>query len=164
MKNLLSVVVAVAAVCSGCLFDAPVVPGKAEPIDPKLVGSWRCLSPADENPASLRISALPQDRYAARLAGPGEEPTLYGAQAVKLDGQVLVNVQEVKDKGEGGWTVVRYTLLKPDVLQLEAAQDDAFKDAKTADARLAVLKQGLKKGAGVFGPFCTCIKADETKK
>ena len=89
---------------------------------------------------------------------------MFGAQAVKLDGQVLLNVQEVKDSGDGKWTVARYKLLSPDVLQIESAQDEGFKSATTTAARLDVLKQAAKTDNGAFGPFCTCIRVESEKK
>ena len=62
MKSRLLLVTTLTLAVAGCLFDAPLLPGKAEPTDARVVGSWRCLSPRDEEPMEMRITVLPQQR------------------------------------------------------------------------------------------------------
>ena len=153
----LAIVLMAAMALPGCLFDRPLVPGTPEPVDARLVGAWRCVAPDAEEPAILTVTGSADRRYRAELAGKDEKPSIYSAQAVAFEGKRLLNVQEIEDGTPKRWTVVRYTLLRPDALHIEAADEKAFEGASTDAQRLAAMKRALAHDA-LFSAFCTCVR------
>ncbi len=158
----------------GC-YEAPFplsAETEAPPVDPRLVGHWRCVSPQEDaaEPMALTISRAderrdgatfaPERRYAATFAMKGEETLQFRGHATRLAGQTVVNVQDtaVKPGAKAGWNVVRPTLLKPDILVLEILQDDFFKGVpSTAEAARALI-EGQSGKAELFGHYCVCSR------
>ena len=121
MKRWLLSLMAVAS--TGCLYDAPPAPGRPEPADPAVVGSWRCVSGDDGETTLMTVTPQADARYAVTLASRSEAPDHYEAYAVTRSGSRLVNVQEVGEKGSRKWNLARYSLPRRDALLVEQLGD-----------------------------------------
>jgi hypothetical protein len=148
-----------AALClSGCLYDQPLAPGAAEPLDPAVMGAWKCVNPDGDEVETLTVGTAADRRYRVGLAGGEDKPSVFTAYPVTFESQKVVNIQEVVDGQARKWTLVRYTLHRPTVLHVEFAHHEPFEGAATAEQRLKVLREELKEGR-LFGDFCVCIRA-----
>src|SRR5262249_6424464 len=151
---------AVLLVCAGslaaCIYEEPLVPGNAEKPDTRVLGRWRCVSPDDQDAVLLDVALLPDQRYKA-VFGSGNDQSTFQAYAVKFDGRTLLNAQEVVNGNARKWSLVRSALLRPDVLHLETAREEPFRQAQTPQQRTAVLLRLLKTDT-LFEDFCTCVR------
>ena len=149
-----------ATVCAGCLYSEPLVPGAAEPVDHRVLGPWRCVAPDSAEPSILTVTQAPDRRYRAEFSGGEDKPAVFVAYAVRFEGKLLLNAQLIEDGDPGKWTLVRYTLYRPNVLHIEFARDEPFREATTSGQRMGVLKRELR-GAQLFEDYCTCIRVKE---
>lgn len=171
----------------GCYeFDAPLDPTPQVAVDPSLVGSWRCLSvPDPDEPAyGLAFTATDDRRYSITMlagketatggqeaeAGSGagseanaESEDVFDAYTSRVDGDTVLNVRGRKDRGQARWVYVRYSLLRPDVLRLELADDDVLepKAQTTPELRAALHRQ--RRDPKLYVPFCVCVRAPRPK-
>jgi hypothetical protein len=146
-----------AGATAGCLFEQPLVPGPPLPVDQTLIGAWRCVSPDGPDSALLTVSTTPAGWYRAEFKDEGDEkakPSVWGAYAVNFEKARFLNVQSVGERDKKEWTVARYTLFKPAILNLEQVKEKAFEGAATPAARLALLK----KPDDLFQEYCTCVR------
>ena len=130
-------------------------------VDAKLSGTWHCITsdPGDRD-MTLTIARTRDRVYALTFQEFGEEADRYEAHASMVAGAPLVNVRSLKPS-EKPWAFVRYTLLRPKVLQLQIVDDKAMKDvAKSASAvRQAIERQT--KDPALFADACTCVRMNE---
>lgn len=146
------------AMCaSGCLYEQPLAPGTAEPVDARLLGTWRCITPESDEIGRLTVAEAPDHRYRAEFGGGDDEPTVFSAYAVTFASERLVNAQEVVAGEPKKWTVARYTLYRRNLLHLEFAREEAFRGAATPAERSKTLGRALKDGQ-VFEDFSTCVR------
>jgi hypothetical protein len=146
-----------AAGTTACLFEQPLIPGSPLAVDRPLIGAWRCVSPDGPDSALLTISTTPEGWYSAEFKDEGDEkgkPTVWSAYSVTFEKARFLNVRSIGERDGKEWTIARYTLFKPTVLNLEQVKDKAFDGATTREARLALLK----KPEDVFQEYCTCVR------
>src|SRR5207237_3225386 len=94
-----------------------------------------CVTEDSADTALLSITAVSPTRFDATLGAADEKPSHYQAHSARLDGVPLANVQEFDDDGKPGqWVLARYALLRPNVLEISIASDDALKGPDTAGA------------------------------
>jgi hypothetical protein len=158
MRARLVVVALAAAGLSGCLYEQPVAPGAAEPVDAQVLGTWKCVNPEGEKVETLTVSARPDRRYRAEFDDGDETPAVFTAYAVTFHEGRILNAQELVHGEPRKWTVARYTLHTPNVLRLEAARHDAFGEATTPEQREKILAAAVK-GGELFTDFCVCMRA-----
>jgi hypothetical protein len=130
-----------------------------EPVDQRLLGAWRCVAPDSTNPAILTVTQAPDRGYRTELVE-GEDKSVFSVYAVKFEGALLINAQEIVDSEPHKWTLGRYTLYRPTVLHVEFARDEPFRESTTSAQRLAVLKRQLG-GTSLFEDYCTCVRIKE---
>ena len=144
-----AIVVTVAVLGAGCYeSDFPLDPEPLIDLNPAVLGTWRCLpldGDADEAPVTLTLTRSSRARvYDAVWKEDGDTPDRYETYASVLQGTTLMNVRERDERGPTGkWTFVRYTLMRPNVLQLQVVADTGMAGvAKTATAiRTAVERE-----------------------
>jgi len=153
-----AIVLGAAVMLSGCLYDHPVAPGAPEALDPAVMGRWKCVSPDGDGVETLTVSAGPDRRYRAEVAGTDEKPFVFTGYPVTFESQKVVNVQELVDGEPRKWTLVRYTLHRPTVLHLEGARREPLEGARTVEERARAARSALKEGR-LFDDFCVCIRA-----
>lgn len=150
------------AAAGGC-YESPVPldPAPQADIDPGVVGTWRCLGsgadPGDE--AVTIIVKRTRDRvYEADILEEGQEPDRYEAHASLVGGRPLMNVRDLDATKGKPWTFARYDLLRPDVLEIRVAADDALKGVDPTAAALRKRITSLSGDPRLFAGFCVCVR------
>jgi hypothetical protein len=146
----------------GCLYSEPFLPGVPQEVDTHVLGRWRCVAPeqADKDAAILNVSRLSDRSYRAEFTAPGEETTVFTAYGVDVGGKSFLNAQEVVEGKPKKWTVARYSLHTPSILQIEFARDEPFRNVPK-DQRLRAFESELK-GNRLFEDYCACIRIKES--
>jgi hypothetical protein len=138
--------------------DAPIADAATAPLDARLPGQWRCVAEDDAKTALLSITAVNPTRFDVTLGEDDEKPSHYQAHSARLDGMALANVQEFEEDGKPGqWVLAHYALLRPNVLEVSIATDDALKGPDTANAPRERARRHLKAG-DLFDQFCVCVR------
>ena len=150
---------------AGCFdFEAPLGPATV-PIDPRLLGQWRCMGfeeSGTDRVGVIQFSALDKVQYDV-----GPPPTCEGtdcmdrfrAHITKIAGMTLLNARELKDgKPDEKWNFVRYTFYRPNILHLDLVSDDVLKvkPETTETLRRAFEKQ--RKDPRLFEDYLICVK------
>jgi hypothetical protein len=132
-------------------------------VDTAVIGTWRCLpldADADEEPATLTVKRGSDRNYAVEWQEGTKTPDRYEAFASSVGGSVLVNVQQVKGGGERGkWVYVRYTLLRPNALELQVVADEALKGTEKSRAALRAAIEQRSGQPALFQDFGVCARA-----
>lgn len=157
-SSFLAILLALTA--AGCLFDEPLLPGPPLALERQLLGTWRCVAPDARETARLTVATTPEGWYRAEIRSEDEEPTAWHAYAVDFEKTRLLNVQWVGDDQRKTWTVARYTLFKPTLLNLERMKDEPFEVATSRQARLSILKNA----PGLFLDYCTCVRIEDSAR
>jgi hypothetical protein len=141
----------------GCLSETPIVPGAPAPIDERLLGAWRCVSPEANEEATTTLTLRRRDAtsYAGTMAESPEKASGFEAHVVGKGDGALVNVKDTDTESKESWTVVRYALLRPDVLHLDMADYDAYQKAGK-DAPVAL--RDPKRRETLLRDWCTCVR------
>lgn len=150
-------------------FENPVDPPPGRPLDPALMGTWRCLKTADDadaEPANFVFGTARDRVYSIRFEVKGEETTFYEAHASDVKGHALLNVREVapKEPVTRPWTLARYSFLRPDVLQVQLVDDSVLKDPGQGSAGMRAALERLEGTPGLYGDFVVCVRATNDKK
>ncbi|MEP7118691.1 MAG: hypothetical protein ABI880_13965 [Acidobacteriota bacterium] len=164
-----ALVVTAAVLSAGCYeSDYPLDPEPLIDLNPAVLGVWRCLpldADATEAPATLTVTRASRARvYDALWKDDGDTPDRYEAYASVLQGTTLMNVRERDERGStGSWTFLRYTLMRPNVLQLQVVADAGMTGvAKTATAvRAAVERERNTPSFYTDVAVCARTKADQ---
>jgi hypothetical protein len=148
---------AAVAVLPACLSETPIVPGAPAPIDERLLGVWRCVSPDADEEATITLTVRRRDAtsYAGTMGESADKTSPFEAHLVGTREHALVNVKETETDSAAKWTVVRHAFLRPAVLHLDILDYDAFRAApKEAPAAL----QDPKRRESLLKDWCTCVR------
>jgi hypothetical protein len=163
MKALLRPIVWLAVAAFPACYESPV-PLDAAPqadIDPGVVGAWRCLPPEPgptDEPANLTVTPSRDRVYEAVFTADGEDPDRYEAHASLVKGTRVVNVRDLSATNGKPWAFATYALLRPDVLEIRIADDDAFKGVEPMPAALRKRFESLAGDARLFSGYCVCVR------
>jgi len=155
---------AAAAALGGCYeFEVPLDPTPTRDVDQALLGTWRCLgsnAKADDAPINFVVAAAGPRAYSIRIEASGDPPGQYEGYASEVKGRTVLSVRDVGPKpGDRPWSFARYELLRPDILHVELADEDALKGVpRTSEALRAALEQ--RDGQpDLYADFCVCVRA-----
>jgi len=145
---------------NGCLFEAPLDVKPEVPIDAAILGTWRCIGDerADAKPANFVVSRATDHRYNIVFQEDGEDTDTYEAYASVIKGQTLLNVRIPSVPASKPWAIARCSLLRPNVVHVQLANDDKL---KAADSTPASLRRALERALGnadVFEDYCVCVR------
>lgn len=152
---------AVASLLAGCLFEAPIDPTQ-EALDDNLIGAWRCLPSnpdLDDETATFIVAEAGDRLYSVSIEVEGEEPDRYEAHRSQIGDASYLNVRTLAtNTTDQPWTLARYIYLLPDVLQVQLVEDDRLKPAERSPA---TLRQAIENGRAdeFFGDYCVCVRA-----
>lgn len=162
MKTLLmSLTLAVSA----CQASAPLDAFPQLELDAQLVGTWRCIPVDADETDEAWVSVSPHatlEGYYAVTWRDGGQADEYEAFASSVGDSTILNAREA-DASRGGWTFVRYGLLRDGVLLLEVAREELFGDAASSSDVRAALEGALAGGDSAFEDPMVCVggrKAD----
>jgi hypothetical protein len=149
-----AVVCAVFALGAGCYSAS--FPLDREPqaeLDPALLATWSCLAVdgGDDNSAALmRVERAGERVYRAAFEAPGEEPERYELRVSLIGSEPIA--------GGKPWTLARYRLTRPHLLEVRLASEEGLKDvAATPAAVRAALLERLDR-PGVFEDTLVCVR------
>ncbi len=152
-------VAVLAASLPACLSPVPLDPTPQADLDPRILGSWRCLGPEmadDDKPLDLVITRARAGVYSVTFDEIGEEsPDRYEAHASKVGERTVVNVRDLS-AGRDPWDFATHTFLRPDVLALALAVDGLEGVERTPAALRARLSH-----PDAFTDFCVCLRQKE---
>lgn len=78
----------------------------------------------------------------------------------------LLNLQELDPKtvpAERKWMFIRYTLLKPNILQVELVKDKAFRGIDPSPSAVREVVEKKIDGPELYQDFCLCTRVWEKK-
>ena len=165
MKKLRVALIAAGLLLPACYdFDFPLDPRPQVAVDPRLIGTWRCLgaqADSDDAPALLRIERRSEAQAHwtfESLAGDGApEKSEYDVHASSVQGASLLNALELGEKANGKWNFVRYSFLLPDVLRVQVVNDEPFAEVKDA-AGLRKEVEKRKNDPRIYTDFLVCVR------
>ena len=152
-----------ALLSAGCYSTSPLDATPQVDLDAKLLGRWNCIS-ADSNGPEVAVATFttaPDAKREYRLTWREREDKTetYRAFLSSVRGSTFLNIGEQNE--HPSWAFVRYTLLRDDVLYVEVANHELFKDEgsdATPAAARATLEKALKSRPDAVGTFCACVR------
>jgi hypothetical protein len=146
--------------------DFPLGPSAAGTIDPKLLGTWRCVHGEAGQNKSFLITVVPFDekQYCVDVTMEGEKPIHYRAYSSSVRNTTLLNVQELKPNIEPStqkWLFIRYTLLKQSILQVEIVKDKPFKGIDSSPEAVRKVIDRMVERPELYQDYCVCAKVAE---
>ena len=170
-KKQLVVLVLIGVVLSlwGCYESSfPLGSPEAGNIDAAILGTWRCVQEGEKENKAFLITAMPFDekQYYVGLDMEGEKAIHYRAFSAAIKGTTLLNLQELYPKtatSERKWIFIRYTLIKPNILQVELAKDEAFKGIDHSPSAVREVVEKKIASPEFYIDFCLCTRVREKK-
>jgi hypothetical protein len=152
-----------ALVLSGCPYESkePIAPVESAVLDASLNGRWRCLSSASESNEgkTTTVTFWPFDRhqYAVSVDMPDEGLVLFRAHAVKVSAAQFLNFQALTGEEDGGWSLLRYTLVDGDLLRLRFVSDKLLSKDNTVSEVRALIEKNLE-APELYEPGYVCVR------
>lgn len=144
MRTLLPVLALALVLCGGCVYEVPVTPDHAIPVDPAMVGLWQAVpEPGQAEAPDERMLVLQysETEYAIRYPS-GKDAMYFRGYPIKVGNLRCVQVQligaedrPVKD-GDRKYQVVTCQLADG-VLEVRTLNPDVISKAATTSADLA---------------------------
>ncbi len=162
LRRLVLLVVAIGLI--GCFeTDFPLDATPQVNLDPGLLGTWRCL-PADLHPdteaANFVVTPATERVYAIAFQETDAEPAQYKAYLSQLQESTVLNVKDLDPSGPAKpWVYVRYSFLRPDVLEIEIASDTLLKDVERTPAAVRRALEQLRDDPELYDSYCVCLRA-----
>jgi len=152
-------------------FDFPLDAEPKVANDPKLMGKWKCLPIQGEEDDGVSMLAVTSETprktrwsWVEGARAGANQTTVFEAFASTVAGRSLLNFKE-RDKGtDAKWSFVRYELLTPDILRLQAVDDEPFKAATTASGLRTAIEKRVDDSTIYLDVFvCSRLKKEEAK-
>jgi hypothetical protein len=128
--------------------------------DQGVVGVWRCVphgATVTERPATITVAPAVKRVYAVTFQEDGKDASRYEAHASIVGGEKLFNIRDLSG-GSEPWVFMRYALLRPSVLHLQALNGDALKEQESPSALRAAVER-LQGKANAYVDFSVCARA-----
>ncbi len=166
MKKLRVALVALCLALPGCYdFDFPLDPKPQVAVDPRLVGTWRCLGAEpsiDDAPANIRIERRTQTTTHWAFESPAADGTPekadFDVHGSSVKGGALLNVLEVGEKANGKWSFARYTFISPDILRLQLVDDKPLEKVKGNVDSLRKAIEKRRDDPAIYIDYCVCVR------
>ena len=170
-KRPLLALVLIGAVLSlwGCYESSvPLGSPEAGTLDAAILGTWRCVQGGEKENKPFLITAMPFDekQYYVGLDMEGEKAIHYRAFSAAIKGTTLLNLQELDPKtatSERKWIFIRYTLLKPNILQVELVRNEAFKGTDPSPSAVREVVEKKIESPEFYQDFCLCTRVGGKK-
>jgi hypothetical protein len=153
----------------GCYESSfPLGSPEAGNLDAAILGTWRCVQGGEKENKSFLITAMPFDekQYYVGLDMEGEKAIHYRAFSSAIKGTTLLNLQELDPKtvtSERKWIFIRYTFLRPNILQVELVKDEAFKGIDPSPSAVREVVEKKIASPELYQDFCLCTRVGEKK-
>jgi hypothetical protein len=151
-------VLSLALAFSGCLAGSPLAPGDPETVDGALIGKWRCIGFDDDAEVGI-LTVARKDPKTYEVEASGEpRPSKWEAFTVKVEKDRFINVRDLDSSNDEPWTLLRFTLYRPNLLYLEAVRYEAWK-ARRRDFQKALLDASTRET--LFEDYLSCVRTDK---
>jgi hypothetical protein len=147
---------------TGCYESSfPLDPEPQTEIDSRVLGGWRCMfaEPDSQRVFAMELKSSGKGRYQATTMVAGGDLGRYQVHVSLVKGRPVVNVRSLQaEPGEKPWLLLRYDLLKPNILSVGAVRDQWL--AGVPDSAAAVrkaLEQASDEGE-VYEDAFVCLK------
>jgi hypothetical protein len=130
-------------VLAGCFNSKePLGPADHGRIDAALVGTWDCRPPEknEDDRATLTVVEFDEHQYFAEWREPDKKPDRYRAYSTVVQGQTLLNVNDLGTHADFDWIFLRYAVADGK-LTLSVVSDTALKDVTGKAALRAIAKR-----------------------
>ena len=149
---------------AGCYeAEFPLGPANGGVLDPKLIGTWRCLtnSTDDDEVVTMTVARARAGVYAVSLKEKGEAPDNYEAHTSQVGGQALLNMREIKTPpASKPWSFGRVTSLRADAFDLQIVAEAALKGVPAnVDAVRKAIERQLNDKTLFEDNVITCVRA-----
>jgi hypothetical protein len=159
--------VSLAVSSQGCFFDSPLDAHPSVPIDSEILGTWRCLAIGegpDSHPANFVVKASDAYRYTILFQETPDSSEQYEAYASRVGDESILNVHVPGDSAfTKPWALARYSLLRPDVLEVQVVDETKLEGADQSPETLRHAFQRLQRDPYIFQDYCVCVRAKEKK-
>lgn len=161
----LALAVAVMA-AAGC-YESPVPldPAPQADIDPAVIGSWRCLGSSPDSTGeavTIEVKRLRERVYEADFIEEGQEPDRYEIHASLVKGKTVINARDLGASKDKPWSFARYELVRPNILEIRVADDEALKGTEPTPAALRKRIEKMAKDPRLFANYCVCVRQKKT--
>jgi hypothetical protein len=147
---------------SGCYeSNVPLDPDPQAELDPGVLGGWRCMfaEPDSHSVFALELKSAGARRYRATTMVAGGNLGRYDVHASVVNGATIVNVRSLQaEPDEKPWVLVRYELLKPNVLSVRAVREQWLNGVPDS---AAAVRRALEHGpddVDVYEDAFVCLK------
>lgn len=158
-----------AAVClcavAGCYSTAnPIDAAPQTDLDSRVVGGWRCMfaNPDANSVFALEVKRSVKDprQYDATTMVTGGELGHFRAYGSLAGGIIVVNLQALDaDAGETPWTFLRYAFLAPNLLKVDAVDEDAVEGLPDTPGALRKRLEATD-AANLFAEAFVCLRLE----
>lgn len=168
-KSAVALLVLVCATFTVACYESavPLDTASRTPLDPKLLSTWRCVTPNMETGALTMVVGRARDGvYAVSVQEAGDTPDRYEAHGSVVGGETLLNVRELKPSGPPDpkpWSFVRYTLLQPDILRVQVVRDTALDGVEASPAAIRRAIERQLKTPTLYTDVFACVRAKAGK-
>lgn len=160
MRTLLRTVIGLAATAFAACYESPVPldPTPQADLDQGVIGAWRCLPPEPgptDEPANLTVTRGRDRVYDVVFDADDDR---YEAYASVVKGRHVVNVRDLSDTKGRPWVFMQYALLRPDILEIRIADDDALEGVEATPGALRKHMEALAGEPRLFTGYCVCVR------
>ena len=158
----IAALVLAAVAAAGC-YESPVPLDAAAQVDldPGVIGAWRCLgsnSSSTDGPANLTVRRVQDRMFAVTLQEGSLPPDRYEAHTSLVKGRPIVNLRDLSSTRGKPWMFVRYSLLRPNVLQIQVVSADSLKGVEASAPALRKSIERLSGRASLYMDSCVCVR------
>ncbi len=130
-------------------------------IDPRVMGGWRCMfaEPDSHRVFAMELKTLGDRRYQATTMVAGGDLGRYDVHASLVKGATLVNVRSLQaEPDEKPWILLRYDLLKPNVLSIRAVRDKFLEGVPDSAAAVRKALEQAQDDEEVYEDAFVCLR------
>jgi hypothetical protein len=142
-----------AASLAGCFLKAPLDVAPQGPLDPRLLGTWRCLEahPTPAAEAGTIVVTAAREGFATVAI----DDERYEIHPSVVGHETVLNVRDTKHES---WSFARYAFLAPDVARVRLLDDSK---AQSTDALRSALRADVE---APFQDWLVCVRGREPEE
>jgi hypothetical protein len=130
-------------------------------IDSRVLGGWRCMfaEPDSHRVFAMELKTSGDRRYQATTMVAGGDLGRYDVHASLVKGATLVNVRSLQaEPDEKPWILLRYDLLKPNVLSIRAVRDKFLEGVPDSAAAVRKALEQAQDDEEVYEDAFVCLR------
>ena len=139
----------------------PLGAARAGWIDGELLGTWRCASAEDGEPALVSFHQFDETQYVLTIEG--DEGSVLRAYSTSVGDAAFLNVQELKQASlpDRGFTFVWYAIRDSESLELRHIDRELFEVDEASERSVIDILEAALDDADTLLPLLDCVRAHE---